>query len=89
MTPWSSIGLILPTARSRTVVMEAPRPQTLGRFAERAELFCRSMGLFGRAKTSSAMNTPIEHKAKPVKKRGLKKADLEMSFFFIRRVFLG
>ena len=30
------------------------------------------------------MNTPIEHRAKPVKNRGLKKPDLENSFRFMR-----
>ena len=33
------------------------------------------------------MKTPIEQRAKPVKKRGLKKADLEEDFFFMRRFF--
>jgi len=47
------------------------------------ELVGLSTGLSERAKTSIARNTPTEHNAKPVKKRRLKNADLEMSFFFI------
>src|ERR1044072_2026061 len=42
-----------------------------------------STDLSERAKTNIVRNTPIEHKVKPVRKRRLKNADLEMSFFFI------
>src|SRR5882724_7373885 len=63
-------------------------PTNAGTLCSASDLFCCSTGLFGRAKTNTARNRPIEQKTKPVKKRGLKKAALETSFLFIRRVFL-
>ena len=61
-------------------------PANVGTLCCASDVFCRSTGLFGRAKTSSARNRPIEQKARPAKKRGLKKADLETNFLFIRRI---
>src|ERR1044071_1706594 len=39
--------------------------------------------------TPSARRRPIKQQARPIKARGLKKADFEISFFFIGMLFLG
>ncbi len=63
-------------------------PTNVGTLCSTSDLFRCSTSLLGRAKTSSARNRPIEQKAKPAKKRGVKKADLETSFLLICRIFL-
>ena len=88
MTPSSSTGLIELTRPGSYFGAGRATPTNVGMLCCASDLFCCSTGLFGRANANSARNRPIEQKAKPVKKRGLKKADLEMSFLFIGGFFL-
>ena len=83
------MGLIETTGADSCFGTGSATPTNVGMLCCARELFCCSTGLFGRANANSARNRPIEQKTKPVKKRGLKKADLETSFLFIRRMFDG
>ena len=87
ITPKLSMGLIEAIGTLECCGAGSVTPANAGTLCTMSESFCCSTGLFGRAKASSARNRPIEQKAKPVKKRGVKKAELETSFLFIRKSF--
>src|SRR4030095_2587933 len=87
ITPSPSMGLIETTRTGSCFNAGSATPANVGTLCCASDLFCCSTGLPGRANTNSARNRPIEQKAKPVKKCGLKNADLETSFLFIRRIF--